>query len=339
MLGRRAFSRAVPAAVLIALVSALGSCSGGSGTGLESALSHVADTASTRNQVWYDNTAELVALAGGNPASQKGFAPLRGNGAYPLVDTFSQLPSDTGINVFNENYAISAGLPPHALSLVHGGQNASTVTSRMTKLGWKKEGGKLVAPSPQGANPDAALYALNMGQVQPSGSDVVFGGSGADLSQIGSPSGSTLASDPRISALAGCLGNVVAAGLFSGGHLGGKNPAAVAIGVGQPASNTGTPHAVVCAAWSTQAQATQYAADVRSALSSGVSPVTDQRYSSYLRNASVTSVGGSQHVVEWQADTPGNSSRVIQMVSDFDLPALPDCSRLPAAAARVTGCH
>jgi hypothetical protein len=58
-----------------------------------------------------------------------------------------------------------------------------------------------------------------------------------------------------------------------------------------------------------------------------------------LPGSSVTAVGGSQHIVEWRASTPGNASLVMDMFNDFGLPALPDCSRLsPLARARTIGC-
>jgi hypothetical protein len=337
------FGRAIAVISLVTLVVAVTGCSGGSssggsgGTGLESALSRVADTASTRSQITYDNTAELVHLAGKNPVSTKGFAGLRGFGAPTVADL---LPGDdAGFDLFGEDYGISAGSPPQTLSLMAGGQSASQITSHLTSLGWKRSGSRLVGPSPLTASSDAGLLAEDMAQVLPTGSDVVFGSSAASLSQIGSPQGATLASDPSISALAQCLGNVVAAGIFSGGYLGGKKPAALAVGVSQPASNTATPHAVVCVSWPSQAAAAGYAAELRQALSSGVSSAEDVPYATLLTHATVTTVGGSQHVVEWQADTPENAQTVFQMIDNTGLPALPDCPRLSAsAAARVIGC-
>jgi hypothetical protein len=54
----------------------------------------------------------------------------------------------------------------------------------------------------------------------------------------------------------------------------------------------------------------------------------------------VTSLGGSQHIVRWQAQTPSRASLVLVMSEDDGLPALPDCARLPRAAqAQVAGCH
>jgi hypothetical protein len=315
-----AVSRIVLVAALAAMVPAIAGCSGGSGgggSGLETALARVADTANNRTEIFYDDTSELVKVAGASPLATKGFALLRGMGAVPLESVFIN-PQQAGLNLFGENYAVTAGSEPRILTMMAGGQSASQVTSHLTKLGWKHSGGRLLAPK----SANASEYELALDQVQPSGTDVLIGGSGADLGQIGAPSGQTLASDPDISALASCLGNVAAAEIFSGVGSGSIKPTAVAVGVSQPASNTATPQAVTCVSWPTQAAATAYAAKLRTALASGASANAGKRYSALLRDASVTTPGGSQNVVEWQADTPGNASEVFDMVDELGLPAL-----------------
>jgi hypothetical protein len=338
------------AAALVGLALSAAGCSsssGGSGsdtgTGLQAALSRIADTASNRSQITYDDTAELVALAGSNPGSTKGFAGLRGWGVSAVVVDTETLPGNAGFNLFGEQYGISAGTPPATLSLMAGGQSAAQITSHLASLGWRRSGGRLVGPSLAAASSVAGPLALNMAQVLPAGADVVFGGSAANLSQIGSPHGATLASDPAISALAQCLGNVVAAGIFSGGYLGGAGPAAgptaVAVGISRPSSNAATPHAVVCVSWSSQAASATYASELPRAFS-GVSVAQDVPYSTLLTHPTVTDVGGGQHVVEWQADTPQSALTVFSLVDDMGLPALPDCAKLsPAAAASLVGCH
>jgi hypothetical protein len=330
--------------VIIVLACSLAGCSGGSapggGTGLDAALANVAGGPVAGAEVSYDDTAALVRLSGTDPFSTKGFAMLRGWGASSLMNLSADLSGDTGISVLREDYAISAGNPPRMVTLLHGGQDAAQVTSRMGKLGWKQGNGVLVGPAfPGGGSQAAALYALQMHVVRADGSDVRLGESAVSPGQLGPPSGPTLASDPLISALAGCLGDVVAAQVQVGGDLGGRSPVAVAVGVSRPASNAATPHAVTCVAWSSQAGATQYTADARKALSSGSSLATRQPYSALLSHGSVTSIGGSQNIVQWQADTPRRADFIFQMYLNRDLPGLPYCTRLPAAARRlITGC-
>lgn len=304
-------------------------------------MARVSDTANNRETIYYDNTAELVSLVGNSlSAETKGYGQLRGMGAFSILSFMATLSSDTGVNVFGESYAISAGNEPSTVTLIAGGQDASLVTGRLIKLGWKKGAdGTLTGPSPATAPGDGAVYAFNMVKVQAANSDVMFGGSGGNLSQIGSPSGPTLAGDPGISALAGCLGNVVAATIYSGTAASiTAAPTEVAVGISQPASAAATPHAVVCVSWPSQAAADKYASNARKALSTGLSPASDERFSALLPHATVTSVGGSAQVVEWQAD-PSNVETVFNMLNSDSLPALPDCAKMPPAEkAQIIGC-
>jgi hypothetical protein len=248
------------------------------------------------------------------------------------------------MSVPKEDYSISAGFPPRAVTLLSGGQSASLVTSHLTKLGWKQQGGTLVGPPFSSNNSEkASLYALALHVVRVTGSDAMFGGSGATIGQIGSPKGSTLADNPVIKALASCLGDVVAAQIgFSGGEagdLGGRHPTAVAVGVRTPSSNSATPRAVACVAWSSQAGAVQYTTDAQKALSSGLSVAENRPFSTLLSNPSVKNIGGDQHIVQWQADTSSRADLIFAMYEQKDLPGLPPCSRLPISdRGRVFGC-
>jgi hypothetical protein len=306
----------------------------------------MADSAGNRNSISYDDTAALVRLAGSGPAfSPKGFDALRGWGAGTLTSHAADLAHDTGIRLLREDYAITAGSPPADATLLAGGQDASAVTSHFTRLGWKAEDGELaITPNPglSGDGGNAAAYSMDMPRVRARGRDVAVGGVRADLSQVGTVPGVTLASDPLIGGLSVCLGNVVAAQIETGTgglSLGGRSPVAVAVGVLRPVSATAPAQAVTCVAWPTAAAAGQYAKDVRQALASGTSAVTGARFSALLVHWSVTSVDGSQHIVRWTAQTPGEASRALIMSEDYGLPALPDCARLPVAArARIIGC-
>jgi hypothetical protein len=271
MLGKGASSRTSSALALVALAGlapAVAGCSGGagatssaregSGASLLTALAHVADTASNRSWIWYDDTAAIARIAGtgSSPAyRRKGLGSLRGMGTGTSTLESAQAAKDTGIDIYNEGYSISAGTLPKEMTLVHGGQNAQAVTASLVALGWQDNRGTLKAPPPSDVIVPAdsplarAPYRFILGQVKASGPDVKFGNSGTDLDEIGSPSGPTLASDPLISALANCLGDVVAAEFnVHGSDYGqpvGRGPIEVAIGVLRPASNTATPRTVV----------------------------------------------------------------------------------------------
>ena len=392
------------------LAGALAGCSlvaraDGSQVSFQQALARIAATPATRRLIVYDNTGALVKLTGSSWSAQGSFAALRGTGAGPLTQVGQLLASNPGINLLGASYTITAGQQPQQVGLIAGGQQAQRVSTGLAKLGWAPTHGRLVAPSPDsvGGNQQyTSIYALNLAQVRTTGSDVRFGGAQADLGEIDHSTGPTLAVDPGTKALAGCLGNVVAAEVdaaypggpatapgsysrfplpsgpaaavaaspsaapapahaaaspshpapapshtaspssspspsASGGPAGG--PAAVAAGVRRPQSGTSTPQAVVCVAWPTQAAADKYTSELRALLPGGVAPDLGVPYSRLLSRPSVRDIGGSHHLVAWQAGTPANAGAVLQMVQDTTLPALPDCAHLPPQnAAHVTGC-
>jgi hypothetical protein len=306
-----------------ALVSACGSGGGGSGggTGLDAALSRVADNSNTRSLVLYDDTAALVKLAGKRLGT--GYGPLAGTGAGGLQSYFAVIQGQAGLRPLDEHYAISAGSPPAAVGILVGGQNADQVTRGLTRQGWKRDGARLVMLPLNLSNPLDGETAGWLSQVQPTGSDVIYGQPQADLRQAGAPAGPTLAQNPQISALANCLGDVVAAAILAVYNTGAAVKPAVAVGVSRPASNAAVPHAVACVAWPSSDAASRYAANLRQALASGKSLASNQPWSAIVRRASVTIVGGGQNVVEWQAQTPRSPLIVFQMIFNKDLPALP----------------
>lgn len=364
MPGIRASSRASVALVLTALAGLaplVAGCSAGSaatsrpregsGASLMTALARVADTAATRSWIWYDDTALIATIAGtgSSPVFKKGFGALRGTGLGTSTLESAQAVKATGIDIYNEGYAITAGTLPKTMTLVHGGQNAQDVAAGMGSLGWQDHDGTLEAPpliddatSPLDVASARAPYRTILDQVQPSGADVRFGNSAIDLGEIGSPHGRTLAGDPLIGALAKCLGDVVAAefnvhGSYFGGPVG-HGPVETAIGVPRPASISAMPRAVACAAWASQSAARRYAGDVKAAVSTETMMTGKQRYATVLTNLAVTIVGGGQHIVRWQAGTPGDAGVVFGMMQLYELPALPSCVLARQAHAHPIGC-
>ncbi|HEX3788117.1 MAG TPA: hypothetical protein VHW44_09655 [Pseudonocardiaceae bacterium] len=328
----------------------LAACSGSSSSApsvfsaasLQQALARVADTDDTRSQIYYDDTSALVKLAGKSLDDTAGFAQLRGNGATGLQPLAQTIASQPGIELLAADYTITAGSPPRQVGLLAGGQPGSSITGNLTRVGWRQQGNTLVGPSPLAAGgdqQDTAILALNLARVRANGADLTYGQTSANLDQIGSPSGRTLAQDPAVDAAAECLGDVVAAAIMAP-YQGGRNPTVLAAGIRRPASNTDTPPAVVCVGWPDQDAASAYATAVRQQLTSGLSITTNSRYNTLLRTPTVQNVGGDQHLVRWQADTPGDAQRVFTMIDSVDLPALPNCTelgRLSAAARQQFG--
>jgi hypothetical protein len=292
------------------------------------ALARVGDTVNTRSSIYYDDTAALIQLGGGQPHPRTGVAALATLGASDLAATDLTLQQDTGINLSGESYAITAGTSPQTLTLIAGGQDASLVTRSLEKLGWQQDGGQLTIPasvqfsqSPKTSS-NVLMEEEIINHARPAGSDVAGGRQAAGLSQIGSPSDPTLADDPGISALASCLGDVVVAQFSSGAGLlqGDPKPVEIAVGVLRPASNTATPRAVACVQWPTGAAADRYAGEVRTALAHGGDSAPS--WTDRLKDGSVTVIGGGQHVAEWQASTPGQADLVFQLLHDGELPGL-----------------
>jgi hypothetical protein len=134
------------------------------------------------------------------------------------------------------------------------------------------------------------------------------------LDAAGKPFGQTLAEDPRISALARCLGDVVAAVIATPKISGKLHPTTVSIGVRAPTHNTDTPHAVVCLSWSSTDQAHQYATLLDRAFRKGASLRTAKPWKDILHNISTRDLGGSEHIVAWEADFPGDATLPIKML-------------------------
>jgi hypothetical protein len=312
--------RTVALAVLV-LVAA-GACDTGSDEepagGLAGALNRIAANDTTRQEVNYDDTAAIRALIGDGPV-REGFGQLALRGAPNLVNLGNTAETELRLVPLQASYTISAGRPPNTVGVVAGGQKGDEVSGALTKLGWTRDGDRLVAPGLSTAEPNVSRYALALGQVRADGADVVYGSAGAQLSHAGRPSGDTLGGDRRIKALAGCLGDVVAAQIVANRD---GEATAIAVGVLRPAAKTDTPKTVVCVAWGAQQAADGYATRVKDALANGRSQASRQPYAELVRAPEVTTVGGDEHLVRWRGETPGRAALGFQMLATRDLPGL-----------------
>lgn len=295
------------------------------------ALSRVAATEDTRASVTFDDTATLVELAGTEPGpDQDGHGDLRGHGAASLANVAPVIAERPGISLVEADFSVSAGMPPRVVGLVAGGQDTARISEGLADLGWTRDERTLTAPG-LGELDDAQLatLTLHLAKARAEGSDLVYGGAGANLAHAGEPSGPTLADDPRITALSDCLGDVVAATVATPRLGGPLQPTAVAVGVRTPAANTDTPHAVACLSWSSAAEAERYRTLLDRALREGSSIATGQPWTTLLADATTADLGGDEHVVSWEADTPDRpATLVLGMLARLDLPAFP-CQPVP----------
>jgi hypothetical protein len=322
--------------LVCATVPLVTGCSfGDDGTKLVRALGRVAATDATRQEIAFDDTGSLAKLTDTADKRSTGFGALLLLGAPLLAPYADTTEPSKAIAPRSASYTVSAGLGQNAVALLAGGQNADDVTKRLSASGWRAEGNRLVAPTTAQSGKDGALM-LVLAQVHPEGGDVVYGGRNARLADVGKPKGATLAGDRRVKALTDCLGDVVAAMFVAGAEQ--DRPTMVAVGVRRPKGRNDTPRAVACAAWPTSTAADAYATKVRDALARGVSQVSQRQYAELLRSSKVDKIGGGEHVVAWQADTPTNARLVVQLLLQNDMPALPDCRKmLPEVANRVCG--
>ena len=335
--------RYAAAAALALLAPLAAACSAGPGArpldpSLTAALARVADTPGNRRQIWYDDTAALVRVAGRSWHRHGAYAALRGLGAPGLAAAAPQISA--GIDLIGDTYAISAGRPPAAVGLLAGGQRPARVRRYLTALGWRRHGRGLAAPpfaaAVRGSTAET-LIALPLARVAAAGTDLRYGYPGASLRQIGSPRGRTLAADPLVDAIAHGLGPVAAAwiGAYPAGPAGdtasgtagraaaGPAPVLAAVGVRAPAAARSAPVAVGCTAWPGAAAAAAYRRALQQALlGGGRNPVTRRPFRRVLRHATVRAADGRYHLVCWQARTPGQGLLVFSMAGQHDLPGL-----------------
>ena len=316
-------------------------CSSGGGiqslaaTGFRAALAHVAATDATRGYVDYDDTAALVAVAGKDPAADDPahYGRLRGSGVPGLVPLASVLHDSTGLQLIDAKYTISAGAPPNQVGFVSGGQPADQLTKGFTGLGWHQDGNRLVAPGLAGVKDDTlGMAAISLAQLSAADGNLRYGNKSTKLDDVGGSPSHSLADDPLIGALAGCLGPVAAATINALGTSPAKpRPTAIALGLRTPQHKTDTPHLVACVAFRSADDAARYHNRVRKALTEGHSFASNQPWHELLTSPSVADPTGDQHIVAWQADAPDHATFAVDLLVRNDLPALADCSRLPQA--------
>ena len=285
-------------------------------TPLVRALDRIAATDATRHRIEFDDTAALTTLGGD---SATGFGSLALTGAYSLSVDLPTVEKSTGLRPRSASYTITGGQAPAAVTLVAGGQDADEVEEQLAAFGWKADGNELVAP-PLGQGGGDTTLPVHLARVLAEGSDVAYAGTDGRLSDVAGADGNTLADDRRVAALAGCLGDVVAARFAVGEQQ--DSPTMVAVGVRRPKASTDTPGAVACVSWPTSAAADAYTAELRDALARGTTRLRGDAYSELLKSSAVLEIGGDEHVVAWQADTPGSAFQVFELLLRNELPVV-----------------
>ena len=261
---------------------------------IAAALSRISDDA-LGDQVYVEaaNQAEIVKLSkGGKPAWGEQLLTLGLRELGPYAPALGLTPKAA-------TYAISVGMAPATITVVHGGQDADKVRAGAKELGFGGDGDALKAKDVQ-----AKVIA---DQLSLKNDDVVAAGAEADLGWADAKQGS-VGSDKKIQPLVACMGDVVALAIATvdGGQL-------VAIGL-RDASGTAT--AVICTAGGKK-RADEMQADAASGES-----LTGQEYSTYFTDAKAAVADGdlAQLTAALADDVPGTLP--FQMLIKHDLPGI-----------------
>lgn len=279
------------------------------GTGrLLAALGRVADTDATREVFEYSEVAALAGLPG------QEWDRVRFSGARfssPLLARQAGLPLDAA------TYAISAGREPAHVIVFAGGQEPAAVAAGMRRLGWSEKAGTWTAPPLATTPAPSTDGGVPHGHARQHGTDLILGGETADLTG-GTPAAGvpTLAARPAVAALVACLGDVVAAaGRFrpGAGYLG-----TAATGVRMPAAPDAKAKVALCVADPSDAEAAKTAETLRRELATGKYNGSVP-YATQYADATVTVLGGPQHVVRVEA-TAQQPDLMLSVFHGYGLP-------------------
>ncbi|MFG2040318.1 hypothetical protein [Dactylosporangium sp. NPDC048998] len=284
-----------------------------SGVLLLDALAHVADSDATRTRFEFSDIAFLGTMQG------EGWADIRYLGARNISLLLVQR---AGLPVDAASYAITAGPEPRQVIVLAGGQDATTATAALRQLGWRADGDRFLAPLLTAKSPDTDNDGglIPLGQARQSGADLLVGGTTADLADAAPAAGRpTLVVRPVVAALAGCLGDVVAAKARFMPHVSGPQIylGVAATGVRRPATPDAKPRVVLCAAHDSAATATQTAETLRHAFANDAS--NGVPYTQLYSDVTVTVLDGPQHIVRAEA-TAATPNTMLYAFGGYSLP-------------------
>jgi hypothetical protein len=294
----------------------------GGGSGLLAALDRVKATDSTRSYVEYGNAAAARSLL---EADRKRFLTMSGFGMGNLRNYSKVVAKDLGFDPAAAREAITAGNPPDWSAIIWGDYDVAAVNKRFGELGIERSDDGDVTTWTSSATGaiqfDSPLVTMagpgTLNNVRTAPGSFAFSPKRDTLAWVTDPGDDTLAEDPTMKTIAGCLGDVMAAIITKS-----KNSTeTVAVGVQAPSATDVTE--VVCVAPGTRDPAS-VRDQVSNELATGQSPQARRPWSELLPNAKVEVSGFPQPAVRITA-TPGTENppgRVIQMLNNRDLNTL-----------------
>ncbi len=325
----RAMSRPLTLAVALLLACCAG-CSGdgesgdagGSDTGLRAALARVAATDSTRAYAEYGDVALLGKLADG--AAGKRFLSIYGVGFSPIAPTSRTIADELRFDPMAMDGAVLAGQPPDTAALLWGDYDVAAVEQALAGRDVPAEddadGRRWTSADDRELSLDGPLAgvarASELNVIHTADGAFGYAPARAGLDAVTTPGDDTLADDPVMHRLSGCLGEVAAAVLIAPGE-----DDATAYGVGVRATASGDVTEIACI--SPDGDPKGVRDHVERELADGTAPSSRQPWTELLPDATVDVVEFG--AVVRVAAKPGAGDpvgRVMRLLQTLDLAAL-----------------
>jgi hypothetical protein len=332
----RQYDRAVPRPALTITVAAVllcAACSSADGfdladesTGLRAALGRVAANDQTRQYVEYGDVAALSKLA----ADGERYQSVLGYGLSPLANTYKIMAEKLHFDPTKMDGAVLAGQPPNQAGVLWGDYDVDALERALADLDIPAEdsgdGKRWRSADDQEINFEGPLVDIvptaGLNNIQTGPGVFAYSATRAGVDSVTAPGDATLAGDPLLGRLAGCLGDVSVAVLATKAE---GDPMSYAVGV--RVTSDGAATEVACIA-PPEGDAKALRDSVEDELKNGVAPSVRKPWAELLPDATVALVE-QESVVRVEAKPAGDEpvGRVIQMLQQRDLPALAGSTR------------
>jgi hypothetical protein len=288
--------------------------------GLLGALWRVRATDNTRKYVEYGNVAQIRALV---DADRQRFLSLTGSGMSRLGQYYQTVSEDLAFDPLSFREAVTVGYPPDWSGILWGDYDVDAVNQRFADLGVERserDGATFWTADPNGGfQVDAPLTGIagpaTLNNVRTRPGSFAFSPRQDTLTWVTEPGDDTLAGDPTITALAGCLGEVISATFHTEA---GTRPEPVAVGVRAPSAADATD--IICVAPNSRDRAAEILRHTSELLAtgrtSGPGLGSGQPWSTILPNATAELTGESTSVVRIVSSpgadhAPGQTQRLM----------------------------
>ena len=291
---------------------------GSDDSGLKAALGKVAATDTTRQYVEYGD----VALLGGLAHDGKRFLSLVGYGFSPVAPVAQLMAEELHFDPAKMDGALLAGQPPDWSGLLWGDYDVKAVDGALRDRDIPAErdgdGTRWTSGEDKEINLDGPLTGIartsELNDIHTAAGTFGYSSTRTGLAAVTAPGDDTLAGDPTLGSLAGCLGDVAAAILAAK-----VKDETTAYGVGVRATDPGAVTEVACFAPDRDPEGMRDR--VAKELKNGTAPSTRQPWRELLPGATVDLSGSAVRVTAKPGDE-GAAGRVMQLLQTRDLAAL-----------------